>query len=157
MRRPRSTQRNNRLTPLWVLSLFVSLTEVIVGLAVTKAVDGVQVALRAFVIGFPVQVFNLGFTRWEKGLTTLLSMGESKRHSPSPGELGKSFGSSPYEKSFPRCIFASHRFWSDSRSGTKSKSFTESGNPAAHNLASASQEPTSHAGTNFVARCNVGQ
>lgn len=41
------------MTPLWVISLFVSLTEVIAGIAVTKASGGVQVALTTFVIAFP--------------------------------------------------------------------------------------------------------
>jgi hypothetical protein len=47
-------------TPLLVISLFVSLTEVIAGYAVTKATGGVQVALTAFVIAFP-SLIALGF------------------------------------------------------------------------------------------------
>lgn len=47
-------------TPLWVISLFVSLTELITGYAVTQATGGVQVALTAFAIAFPT-VIALGF------------------------------------------------------------------------------------------------
>jgi hypothetical protein len=44
------------LTPLWVISLFVSLTETTLGIAATKTGGGVQVALTAFVIAFPIFV-----------------------------------------------------------------------------------------------------
>jgi hypothetical protein len=49
------------MTPLWVISLFLSLTEIIVGLAVTRAAGGVQVALTTFVIGFPALVATAFF------------------------------------------------------------------------------------------------
>jgi hypothetical protein len=45
-----------RMTPLWVISIFVSLSEVVTGIAVTQATGGVQVALTAFVIAFPIAV-----------------------------------------------------------------------------------------------------
>ena len=43
-----TSQRPQRMTPLWVISLFVSLTEVVAGIAVTQASGGVEVALTAF-------------------------------------------------------------------------------------------------------------
>jgi phage replication-related protein YjqB (UPF0714/DUF867 family) len=55
-----TSQQPQRMTPLWVISLFVSLTEVVTGIAVTKATGGVQVALTIFVIAFPMLV-ALGF------------------------------------------------------------------------------------------------
>lgn len=47
-------------TPLWVISLFVSLTELVTGYAVTRATGDVQVALTAFAIAFP-SVIALAF------------------------------------------------------------------------------------------------
>jgi hypothetical protein len=41
------------MTPLWVISLFLSLTEIMTGIAVMQATGNVQVALTAFVITFP--------------------------------------------------------------------------------------------------------
>lgn len=56
-----------QLTPLWVISLFVSLTEVALGVAATKTAGGVQVALTAFVISFPVFVATAFFAvLWTK-------------------------------------------------------------------------------------------
>lgn len=47
-----------RITPLWIVAAFVTLTEVVLGYAVTQTQDGVQVALTAFVISFAVVVFG---------------------------------------------------------------------------------------------------
>jgi hypothetical protein len=44
------------LTPLWVISLFLSLTETVLGFAVTQTSGGIQVALTTFVIVFPLLV-----------------------------------------------------------------------------------------------------
>jgi hypothetical protein len=44
------------MTPLWVISLFLSLTEVVTGFAVIQASGAIQVALTAFVIAFPILV-----------------------------------------------------------------------------------------------------
>jgi hypothetical protein len=44
------------LTPLWVISLFVTFTEVALGAATTQTIGGVQVALTAFVILFPILI-----------------------------------------------------------------------------------------------------
>ena len=46
-------QAGKPLTPLWVISLFVSLTEAVLGIAETKTTGGVQLALTVFVIAFP--------------------------------------------------------------------------------------------------------
>lgn len=44
------------LTPLWVISLFVSLTETVLGIGVIQTSGGIQIALTAFVIVFPLLV-----------------------------------------------------------------------------------------------------
>src|SRR3989442_11717283 len=46
-----------RMTPLWVIASFLSLTETVAGVVATQTGGGVQVALTCFVIGFPVLVF----------------------------------------------------------------------------------------------------
>jgi hypothetical protein len=56
-----------QLTPLWVISLFVSLTEAVLGISATKTAGGVQVALTAFVIAFPVLIAGAFFAvLWSK-------------------------------------------------------------------------------------------
>lgn len=44
------------ITPLWIIALFVSLTEVILGIATTQTTGGVQIALTVFVIFFPLLI-----------------------------------------------------------------------------------------------------
>jgi hypothetical protein len=44
------------MTPLWVISLFLSLTEVVLGITATQTTGAIQVALVAFVIAFPTAV-----------------------------------------------------------------------------------------------------
>jgi len=44
------------LTPLGILAGFTALTEVVVGYALTRVTGGVQIALTAFVIGFPLML-----------------------------------------------------------------------------------------------------
>ena len=44
------------MSPLGVISLFVSLTEVVTGIAMTQAEAGIQIALTSFVIVFPFSV-----------------------------------------------------------------------------------------------------
>ncbi len=51
----------SKLSPLWVISLFVSLTEVVTGIAVTQATNGIQIALTSFVILFPLLVASAFF------------------------------------------------------------------------------------------------
>ena len=55
------TARQKRMTPLWVISLFLSLTEVVIGLALTKADGNVQAVLTAFAIAFPIMVATAFF------------------------------------------------------------------------------------------------
>lgn len=52
----RPTPVKAAMTPLWVISLFLSLTEVMTGIAVLQAKGGAQIALTAFVIAFPCAV-----------------------------------------------------------------------------------------------------
>lgn len=59
--KPAERQKERRLTPLWIISLFVSLTEVVLGTAVTQTVGGVQIALTAFVMSFPLLVASAFF------------------------------------------------------------------------------------------------
>lgn len=59
MKKPDS--KRPALTPLWVISLFLSLTEIVTGIAVTQATGGVQVALTVFVIVFPLFVAGAFF------------------------------------------------------------------------------------------------
>ena len=59
--------RRSSMTPLWVISLFVSLCEVVAGLAVTQAQGGVQAVLTGFVVSFPVLVAAAFFAvLWKK-------------------------------------------------------------------------------------------
>jgi hypothetical protein len=51
--------------PLWIVSLFVTLTETVLGFALTQTTGGVQMALTVFVLGFPVLVASAFFkTLW---------------------------------------------------------------------------------------------
>lgn len=50
------TKAPRRLTPLWVISLFVSLTEATLGIAATRATGAVQLTLTIFVVVFPVLI-----------------------------------------------------------------------------------------------------
>src|SRR5215211_4279556 len=49
------------ITPLWIIFLFVSFTEIVLGFAVLKTTGGIQVALTCFVIGFPLLVAGAFF------------------------------------------------------------------------------------------------
>jgi hypothetical protein len=50
----------NNLNPLWIIFLFFSFTELVLGVVVFKTSDAIQVALTIFVIGFPLLV-AIGF------------------------------------------------------------------------------------------------
>lgn len=50
-----------RVTPLWIVATFVTLTETVLGLALTQVAGGVQVALTVFVIGFALLVATAFF------------------------------------------------------------------------------------------------
>jgi hypothetical protein len=55
------------MTPLWIIALFLSLTETVLGVAVTQTNGGIQIALTAFVIGFPSLVAGAFFLiLWKK-------------------------------------------------------------------------------------------
>lgn len=57
----------NSPSPLWVISLFVSLAEIVTGIAVTQASGNIQIALTVFVIVFPLLIATLFFlTLWYK-------------------------------------------------------------------------------------------
>jgi hypothetical protein len=49
------------ITPLWVVALFVSLTETVLGIAVTQTQGGIQIALTVFVLVFPILIAVLFF------------------------------------------------------------------------------------------------
>jgi hypothetical protein len=48
-------------TPLWIVSLFLTLTETVLGVAVMRTEGGVQIALTAFVLCFPIGVAAVFF------------------------------------------------------------------------------------------------
>src|SRR3954467_15266180 len=50
------------ITPLWIVALFVSLTEVVLGVAVTQTQGGIQIALTVFVLAFPMLIAGMFFT-----------------------------------------------------------------------------------------------
>jgi hypothetical protein len=59
--------RRSLMTPLWVISIFVSLCQVVAGLAVIQAEGGVQITLTVFVVVFPVLVAGAFFAiLWKK-------------------------------------------------------------------------------------------
>jgi hypothetical protein len=49
------------ITPLWIVALFVSLSETVLGVAVTQTQGGIQIALTVFVIIFPLLIAGLFF------------------------------------------------------------------------------------------------
>lgn len=61
---PTGNQNNkspSRLSPLWVISLFVSLTEATLGVAATQTTGGVQITLTVFSVVFPVLIASAFF------------------------------------------------------------------------------------------------
>ncbi len=60
---PRKTQPTSKLrvTPLGIVATFVTLTESVLGLALTQVTGGVQVALTVFVIVFAILVAGAFF------------------------------------------------------------------------------------------------
>lgn len=83
------------LTPLWIIALFLSLAETILGIAVTQTSGGIQVSLTVFVLSFPVLV-AIGFFAilWNRpyvfyspsefGALDVLRYVEAMQRSPSP-------------------------------------------------------------------------
>jgi hypothetical protein len=53
--------RKTQITPLWIVAAFVTLTEIVLGYAVTKTTDGIQVSLTVFVILFALSVAGVFF------------------------------------------------------------------------------------------------
>jgi hypothetical protein len=63
----RVEKRRGAWSPLGVISLFLSFSEVMLGLAVTKTQGWIQVALTSFVIGFPLAICVAFFViLWKK-------------------------------------------------------------------------------------------
>jgi hypothetical protein len=60
--KPGTASKERRLTPLWIISLFVGLTEAVLAVAVTQTTGGVQIALAAFVMIFPLLIAAAFFT-----------------------------------------------------------------------------------------------
>jgi hypothetical protein len=55
------------LSPLWVIALFLSFSETVLGMAVMNTSGGIQIALTSFVIAFPTIVGGLFFLiLWKK-------------------------------------------------------------------------------------------
>lgn len=62
-----ASTKARRLTPLWIISLFVGLTEAVLGVAVTQTTGGVQVALLVFVVTFPLLIAaSFFFILWNR-------------------------------------------------------------------------------------------
>jgi hypothetical protein len=59
--KPETASKERRLTPLWIISLFVGLTEAVLAAAVTQTTGGVQVALAGFVMVFPLLIATAFF------------------------------------------------------------------------------------------------
>lgn len=55
------TPSGAKVTPLWIVAAFVTLTEAVLGFAVTQVVGGVQIALTVFVISFALLVAGAFF------------------------------------------------------------------------------------------------
>jgi hypothetical protein len=56
-----NSSKGGRLTPLWIVSLFVTLTETVLGTAATQTAGNIQLALTVFVLIFPVFVAGAFF------------------------------------------------------------------------------------------------
>jgi len=68
MTETRQTLNEKRaVTPLWIVALFVSLTETVLGIAVTQTSGNIQAALTVFVLAFPVVIAGAFFgILWHK-------------------------------------------------------------------------------------------
>jgi hypothetical protein len=59
--------KKKAITPLWIVALFVSFTELVLGVAVTQTQGGIQMALTVFVVVFPVLIAGAFFlVLWNK-------------------------------------------------------------------------------------------
>lgn len=59
--RTADTTKPRLLTPLWMISIFITFTETVLGVAVTKTTDTVQIILVLFVIIFPSLIAGFFF------------------------------------------------------------------------------------------------
>jgi hypothetical protein len=59
--KPKPTAPPAKVTPLWIVASFLSLTEVVLGYAVTKVSGSIQLALTIFVMSFAVAVAAMFF------------------------------------------------------------------------------------------------
>ncbi len=58
---------NRILTPLWVISIFITLTETVSGIAVSQTTGAIQIVLTGFVVVFPVIIASAFFLLlWNK-------------------------------------------------------------------------------------------
>jgi hypothetical protein len=65
--RSKKPEAQKTLTPLWIVSIFVTFTESVLGIALTQASGGIQIALTTFVIIFPLLIASAFFiTLWFK-------------------------------------------------------------------------------------------
>ncbi len=53
--------QSRALTPLWVIALFISLTETVLGVGVIQTLGGIQIALTVFVLSFPLLIAGAFF------------------------------------------------------------------------------------------------
>jgi hypothetical protein len=59
--------KKKAITPLWIVALFVSFTELVLGAAVTQTQGGIQLALTVFILAFPVLIAGAFFLiLWHK-------------------------------------------------------------------------------------------
>ena len=54
-------KRKGSITPLWIISLFLTFTEIILGVGVVQTTGGIQIALVSFVISFPILISTTFF------------------------------------------------------------------------------------------------
>ncbi len=59
--KPPTGATNSKITPLWIVAAFVTLTEAVLGVALTQVTGGVQIALTTFVIVFAFLVAGAFF------------------------------------------------------------------------------------------------
>jgi len=64
---PFSSIPRRGLSPLWIIAIFLSFSETVLGFAVTRTTGGIQVALTTFVVSFPALVGAVFFLiLWKK-------------------------------------------------------------------------------------------
>ena len=67
MTKESSKSEKSRVTPLWIISLFLTLTETVIGVVVTQTIGGIQIVLLVFAIIFPLLIAGAFFIiLWKK-------------------------------------------------------------------------------------------